>query len=155
MVSLPALQLTIDGIPAHPLVVHAVVVGVPVLAALGVAIVLRARWRDALAWPVALANLALLAVTVLARATGEGLVQQLGGTVSDTANAHAELGSVAPLWVLPMALAGVAFAWLRRRGRTWSLVTGAALVVASLAATGFIVAVGHSGATATWSWVGG
>ncbi len=152
---MPVLQLTVGGVPAHPLVVHAVVVGVPVMALLGIAIVVRAGWRDALAWPVAAGNSLLVVVSLLARTTGEGLVEQLGGNLSEAAAEHTALGDVAPLWVLPMALTGVGFAWLRRRGRAWSLTTGILLVLSSLAGAGFIVVVGHAGATATWGWVGG
>ncbi|MBV9830859.1 MAG: hypothetical protein JOZ82_04630, partial [Marmoricola sp.] len=68
----------VNGLPLHPLVVHAAVVFVP-LAAIAVGVyALASRWRWALRWPMAvLAVLAALAVQ-LAAMSGDNLKHATG-----------------------------------------------------------------------------
>jgi hypothetical protein len=143
-------NLTIMGLPAHPLVVHALVVGVPVMALAAVAMLFRAGWRRHWAWPIAVADVLLAVTSLVARSTGEGLQEALGGAVAQD---HAELGDVAPVWTGLMAAAAIAFALLRGRGRVVQIVTGAALAIASGIALVWIVLVGHSGAEAAWGGI--
>jgi MFS family permease len=72
-------MVTIGGLPAHPLIVHAVVVLLP-LAALGtLAVAARPRWRRNLGVPVFLVALVGVAAVPLATETGEQLQGLLGG----------------------------------------------------------------------------
>jgi hypothetical protein len=69
--------VTINGIPLHPLVVHAAVVFVP-LAALAVVGFVVPKWRAALRWP-ALGVVAIAATSVqLAAMTGDQLKAEVG-----------------------------------------------------------------------------
>lgn len=71
--------MTINGIPLHPLVVHAAVVFTP-LAVVAVVALLVPRWRWAARW-VALALVALAAGSVqLAAMTGDALKRRVGGS---------------------------------------------------------------------------
>ena len=71
--------MTINGVPLHPLVVHAAVVFVP-LAVLAVLTLLVPRWRWASRW-VALVVVALAAGSVqLAAMTGDDLKHRVGGS---------------------------------------------------------------------------
>lgn len=68
--------MDINGIPLHPLVVHAVVVFVPLAAVSGILFALVPRWRWLLRWPtlvLALASVVLLRVAVM---TGTSLNNQ-------------------------------------------------------------------------------
>lgn len=143
-------NLTIMGLPAHPLVVHALVVGVPVMALAAIAMLTRSGWRTHWAWTIAVVDVLLAIVSLVARATGEGLQAALGGSVAQD---HAELGDVAPVFTGLRAAAAVAFALLRNRGRTLQILAGVLLVATSVTALVWIVLVGHSGADAAWGGV--
>lgn len=150
---------TIFGLPAHPLVVHAVVVLVPLaaLAALVVAVWPAARRRYA---PLALgvATLALISVP-LATHTGEqleGHVQPSAFVERHTAMADGLLPFMGLLWLALVVL--VAARWLgTSRGVSWPrYLAGAAAVVAVAGAIGSgiqVVRIGDSGARAAWHGV--
>lgn len=84
---------TIDGLPAHPLIVHLVVVAIP-LAAL--ALIVAAVWPRARAWmgpmPVILALVGLIA-TAFAASAGETFHERLGVS-SPAVEEHTEAGDV-------------------------------------------------------------
>ncbi len=143
-------NLTINGLPAHPLIVHAVVVGVPVMALAAWIMLSRGAWRAAWAWPVAVIILLLVPAAFLARFTGQGLQSALGGEIAED---HAEYGLLAPFFVSGMALGAIAFAVLRRRGRVATVIGALLLVATSAAAVGWVVVTGDSGARSTWSGV--
>jgi hypothetical protein len=150
---------TIFGLPAHPLVVHAVVVLVPVAALSGLLVAVwpavRARYA-----PLALgvATLALISVP-LATHTGEQLEEHVRPSAfveRHTAMADGLLPFVALLWLALAVLVGAR--WLgERRGIGWSkyLIAGAAVAaVAGAIASGVQVArIGDSGARAAWHGV--
>jgi uncharacterized membrane protein len=150
---------TIFGLPAHPLVVHAVVVLVPLAALSGLVVAVwpAARARYA---PLALgiATLALISVP-LATHTGEQLEEHVRPSAfveRHTAMADGLLPFMALLWLALAVMVGA-----RRLGETravsWSkyLVAGAAVVaVAGAIASGVQVArIGDSGARAAWHGV--
>jgi hypothetical protein len=150
---------TIFGLPAHPLVVHAVVVLVPLaaLSALVVALWPAARSRYA---PLALgiATLALISIP-LATQTGDQLekrVQPSAFVERHTAMADGLLPFMAVLWLGLLTL--VVARWLSAsRGASWTryLAGGAAVVaVVGAVASGVQVArIGDSGARAAWHGV--
>lgn len=140
----------VDGLPLHPLVVHAVVVLLPlaVLGTLAVVAVPRLRPFTPLAALVATAAAVLLPV---ASESGEALEERVGEP-----GVHAELGE--QLVVIGIALAVVLWllTLLRRHGTgpLTAVVAGLAVVTALLA--GFqVYRVGESGARATWGDVAG
>ncbi len=158
---------TVFGIPAHPLIVHAVVVLVP-LAALGaIAVVVWPFARAHIGWLVAVA--AMLNIVLIPLATGSG--ESLEEKVAETAlvNAHVEMGEQLMPWVIILAVGIVAFMWLARSASrrstdaappAWAApwVSIALAVVTVIAACGALVQVariGHSGAKASWSDVSG
>src|SRR4051794_5298593 len=150
---------TIFGLPAHPLVVHAVVVLVPLAALSGLVVAVwpAARARYA---PLALgvATLALISVP-LATHTGEQLeahVRPSAFVERHTAMADGLLPFMALLWLGLAAL--VAARWLRMsRDVSWSkYLAGAAAVVAvagAIASGVQVVRIGDSGARAAWHGV--
>ncbi|OZM83490.1 DUF2231 domain-containing protein [Pseudonocardia sp. MH-G8] len=159
----------IDGIPLHPLVVHAVVVLLP-LAALGaVVIAVRRSWRRALGVPVLLVALAGVAAVPMATTTGTQLWTALGGH-NPLIDVHAQRAS----WVLPVALifllllAGAvltelatarAEAGLHARTTTATrarVATGLSVLaaLAGLAVTAVVVWVGHAGSVVVWQGIG-
>ncbi len=86
-----------NGLPLHPLVVHAVVVLLP-LASLGtVAIVVRARWRAVYGPLVVGAALVATALIPVATSSGESLEHQVGNP-----GEHAELGDQVSWFAIPI-----------------------------------------------------
>lgn len=92
-----------DGIPLHPLFVHAAVVAVPVVALLALAAAWspRARTRLGIVFPV-LASLAAVA-TLLTSQSGEALAEQVDRTAAVTA--HTEIADIALAGAILLLLA--------------------------------------------------
>ena len=148
------------GLPAHPLVVHAAVVLLPLaaLATLVAAAVprLRRHWG-----PVALAvALAATLAVGLAQGSGEELEEQVDET--RLVEEHTEKGETVLPWAIAVTVAAAAVTLVplivRRRPTLPAKTVTAALVVAALitgaGAVWTIADVGHSGAKATWDDVG-
>lgn len=126
----------ISGLPAHPLLVHGVVVLVP-LVSLG--LVLCALWpaaRRRLLWPVVVLAAAALVLTPITAETGEQLAGVLGP--SPLIETHEELGETMTLVVALLFAATM-------------LLAAALAVVAAVGATVQTVRVGESGAEAVWT----
>jgi hypothetical protein len=160
----------IDGIPLHPLVVHAVVVLLP-LAALGaVVIAVRRSWRRSLGIPVLLLALAGVVAVPMATATGSQLYAALGGQ-----NPVVDLHMQRAAWVLPVSLAflvllggavltelGIvraevgAHAARAATDTRYRIATSLSVLAAltGIAVTAIVVLVGHAGSMAVWQGIG-
>jgi hypothetical protein len=149
------------GLPAHPLVVHAAVVLLPLAA---IATVVSAAWPRARRYyaPLAL-GLALVATLAVGLAQGSG--EELERKVDETelVEEHTSQGELVLPWALAVTVVAAAVTALsvlsrRRPGLSGRAVTAAVVVVGLVAgagATWTVVEVGHSGAKATWDSVGG
>jgi len=170
-------MLTIGGIPAHPLVVHAVVVLLPLAAVGTLLVVARPAWRSQLGvWVLVLAALGVFAVPVSTR-TGEQLQRSIGGG-GELVEIHEHRADMllVPSLIYLVLLAVTLFTGRRAQATTRvdgpgaahalapgdpatlqrvALVTGILAAVAGLVVTGLVAWIGHAGATAAWSGVGG
>ncbi|MBK9738539.1 MAG: hypothetical protein IPO93_03275 [Actinobacteria bacterium] len=145
---------TIGGLPVHSLVVHAVVVLVP-LVALGA--ILMAFWPSfsrRFGTLIVVVAAGAAAASVVAKESGEQLAGRVGSP-----EPHVDLGSRMPLFAIGLFLVLLVF-WLFDRGipmnrprPTWLKLLAALLVVVSLAATGWVIRVGHTGSQAVWTGV--
>lgn len=154
---------TIFGLPAHPLIIHAVTVFLPLAAVGAVVIAVSPTWRERIGWiVVGITGLGALAAW-LAQESGEALEEAIEKAegVSPLLHAHTELGDTAMFWVVPLflvVLGFMAYHEYRKRNSMPALAAGspmalalvALVVVASVATTVQIVRIGHSGAKATW-----
>lgn len=140
---------TIAGLPVHALVVHAVVVGLPLMAVLSVLIAARPGWRSWL--PLAVAgNVIVVGLAVVARQSGQLLQARLTGYTKVLAAAdHGRQGTW--LWAFATALliAAVLAWWAARLGRGISPAV-ALVTLAAIAAVGATVVVGDSGTRTVW-----
>ncbi|QIG42937.1 hypothetical protein G5V58_09320 [Nocardioides anomalus] len=139
---------TVNGLPVHPLVVHAVVVLLP-LACLGtLAIAVRPAWRRPYG-PLVVASAALATVLIpVATSSGEQLEKHVGDP-----GRHAELGDQLIWFAIPLLVLSLALVALDRwpRGGTALVRTvGVLAVVAGVAASVQVYRVGDSGARAAW-----
>jgi hypothetical protein len=165
-------MLTVDGIPAHPLVVHAVVVLLPLAAVGTLLLVARPAWRRQLGvWVLLLAVVGVAAVPV-ATQTGEQLQQALGGG-GPLVEVHEERAETLLLPALCFLVLLAATVLLGRRAdaaaggpgaahalstradplRRVTLVVGVLAGLAGLVVIGLVVWIGHSGSVAVWSGV--
>lgn len=154
------------GLPAHPLLVHAAVILVPLAAVAIAAIGWKAEWRRAYLLPVMLLALSGGVFAFLAKTSGEP-VEKLVRTAANTQGAarprfgdHPEQGDTAMFFAIVLALAAVAFWAIERWGKRWNLPSwapmaayAAVLIPAALATLTMFVA-GHSGAQLVWKDVG-
>ncbi|GAA2143836.1 hypothetical protein GCM10009844_16690 [Nocardioides koreensis] len=152
----------INGLPIHPLVVHAVVVLLP-LAAIGtIAIAVRPDWRRRYGVLVVVAAALSTVLTPVATSSGEALEQHVGNP-----GEHAELGDQLIWFEIPLLLLALALVWFDRRQRaadasthastdakavspTALKVVAALAVIAALATSVQVYRVGDSGARAAW-----
>ncbi len=162
--------ITVGGLPAHPLLVHATVVLIP-LAALGaLAVAVRAPWRRSAGPLVALVALAGAVSAVLTMIAGNQLAAFLTAQGQDAApiSAHGAFGTNAAIAVWPLAVLAVVTAVLARRDprpgvgattvatATTSTATTALAwltVLAAAVAVYFTIMAGDSGSDLVWGFV--
>lgn len=145
------------GLPAHPLIVHAAVVLLPLAAAGTVAVAIVPRGRRLLA-PIVLALAVGAAVAVnLAEGSGESLEDRVDET--RLVEEHTDKGEGVFPWAIAVVVAAgavTAATFLRDRlSKLPDVAVTSVLVVAALAAgigaTWTIIDAGHSGARAVWN----
>lgn len=147
----------INGLPVHPLVVHAVVVLLP-LATLGtLALAVRPAWRRRYGTLVVACAAVATVLIPVATSSGEALEKHVGDP-----GRHAELGDQLIWFAIPMLLLAAAMWWLERRAVQAESGSGTApgaglvrtvtvlAVVAALATSVQVYRVGDSGARAAW-----
>ncbi len=159
----------IGNMPLHPLVIHAVVIGVP-LGFLLALLFAFPRTRSWARWPLAVVAVGSLGATFVARESGEGLMRalKLGGDdpVSALIKQHAQLATQLLLIMAVfavVALANVFVVGRRRRGkadaatersRGLAVVLPLLLVVVGLVALIWVFRVGDIGSRAVWNPTG-
>lgn len=151
----------INGLPAHPLLVHAVVVLLPLAALLTIVHAV---------WPAARARLgaipAVLAVVVLPLvpvtvSAGHALAARIGGTAANPLlRQHERLAGQLLPWSIALAVVAIAvWVWHRfgdrlalsgRRRRAATIGAVSLAIVVGLGVVVTVVRVGDSGARATW-----
>ncbi len=144
----------INGLPVHPLVVHAAVVLVP-LAALGLIVMaFSPRFSRRYGWLVVWASIGGAVFSFVAKEAGEALADRVGEPGFD----HAELGDVMPI-AASLLMAATIVLWLLDRGpdgsprrggllRTLVAVAAVALALGNMV---WMYRVGDSGAKSVWS----
>ncbi|GAA2716659.1 DUF2231 domain-containing protein [Actinoplanes palleronii] len=153
----------INGLPAHILLVHAVVVLLPLAALL---LMLTAIWptlRSRLAGPNAILSVLVVVLVPVTTSAGEWLEHRV--TESALLRDHTELGDTAIWAALPVAVLAIAIWWRQREagdttGRRTYLAAGSAAVTRIVIALAVVIAgfavydtyrIGDSGAKASWT----
>lgn len=147
-----AMMWRFDGLPLHPLIVHAPVVLIPLVAAGLALFVFRRETRQVLGPILVALALAAAFTAVLAAASGEQLVDDLSR--GDSADDHAALGELTRLLAIAMALATAGLVGIDRfmPDNKAARSRGPGLVVATAALVSVVVVglTGHSGAQLAW-----
>ncbi|WP_445168796.1 DUF2231 domain-containing protein [Mycolicibacterium sp. Dal123E01] len=147
---------TINGLPAHVLLVHFIVVLAPLTAVLAILCAVWPAARQRLVWLVLGLSVVVAALTPLTTEAGEWLEHRIGR--SPLLHAHTELGDTMIYFALALLVAAVLLAVLQvlaGRGQSLSsalaIIVAVFVVVASIATIVQVYRIGDSGAKATWS----
>lgn len=139
------------GLPLHPLVIHAVVVLVPLVALGALAMVLRPRFSKRFGVIIVVGAVLAAVSAVLAKQSGENLARS-----RPVSGEHVQAGDVVPLPVVILAVALIVF-WLfdrgvpgNRRRPLWLTGLGIAVVAVAVLSTILVVRAGHTGALSVW-----
>jgi len=146
---------TLNGLPAHPLLVHFIVVLGPLTAVLAILCALWPAARQRLVWPVLAMAAATAVLTPIAAEAGEWLEHKVEETAA--LETHEHLGKTMIYFALALLVAAILLAVLHvreQRGTPLSKVLSAVLtvfiVIAGVATTVQVYRVGHSGAESVW-----
>ena len=146
---------TFSGLPAHPLLVHFVVVLAPLTAILAILCALWPAARRRFVWLVAALAGVTAVLTPITAEAGEWLEHKV--TESAALETHEHLGKTMIYFAAALLAAAIALvvAHLRaQRGKplsgALSAVVAVFVVAASLATAVQVFRIGHSGAEATW-----
>src|SRR3954471_2354927 len=112
--ALPGMN-TVNGLPAHVLLVHAIVVLLPLSALLLALTALSPALRRRLAGPNAILSVLVVLLVPLTTGAGEWLESRVPETA--TVHAHAELGDSAIFYALPIAALALVVWWRQREAR--------------------------------------
>jgi uncharacterized membrane protein len=147
--------MEINGLPLHPLVVHAAVVLGP-LAVLGaLAYVVLPSWRDRLRWP--MVALALLATALIWSAYLTGVnfrassrFAAVTGTLADRIQTHQNYARQLRWVTSGFGVVAVLAAWLHARTGAVRAVLAVLLGVSAVAVLVLVFLTGESGARSVW-----
>jgi len=153
-----------NGLPLHPLVVHAVVVFAPLAAMFGVAYAAMPRWRWAVRWPLVAVTAVAAVSAVVAALSGEALATGRGFDALPAVQEHQDRGELLRNILLGFAVVVGLAAW--RLGGPSGLKSGKGerpcpggplyvavlglLVVGSAAVAVAVFLAGDSGSRAVW-----
>ncbi len=144
---------TFNGLPAHVLLVHFVVVLAPLTAMLAIACAILPAVRQRLVWLVLVLALVTTTLTPLTVEAGEWLQARIGS--SPALAIHAERGETMLYFALALLLAAILLVFIHLRPvSTVTRTVIAAVVIAACAATIVaVIRIGDSGAQAVWGGV--
>jgi len=146
--------MEINGLPLHPLVVHAAVVFGPLAAAAAVTYAVVPRWRDRLRWPMLVVVIAATASIWAAYYTGINFRASKDffnqPPVAAKIDRHAHLAGILRWVTTALAVVAVLAAWLHARTGVVRLVLSAGLVVAGVATLVYVALTGDAGAQTVW-----
>lgn len=146
--------MEINGVPLHPLVVHAAVVFGP-LSALAALAYLVPAWRERLRWPMVVLAVIAAGSIWAAYLSGEDFLESsrfdgVAGVLAERIERHEELAETLRLVVSGFAVVAVLSALLHRRGGGVRLVLSVLLAASAIAVVVWSVLTGDAGAQAVW-----
>jgi uncharacterized membrane protein len=153
------------GLPAHPLLVHAPVVLIPLAGIIAVVFAFKPAWLDRYGWGlVALAGVGALG-GILAAGSGEGLASLQNQAETGAREDHFELGEIARnlgilFFVIVLAVvlvrhlarkkAATDGVWAKANSKGAAIAMSVLLVAGAAGATITISQAGHQGAKLVW-----
>ena len=146
--------MEIDGLPLHPLLVHAAVVLTPLAALTALAYAVVRPWRERLRWPAAvLAVVAALAVGAAFLSGRSFLDANPALAQRDIVQTHEQRAELLLWLTLGFGAVALVSAWWHARPGTLSLLLRALLAVSAAAVLVQVVLTGDAGTRAVWGTV--
>lgn len=146
---------TVNGLPAHVLLVHFIVVLGPLTALLAILCALWPAARERLVWLVLALALFVAVLTPITTEAGEWLEHKVGK--SPPLHIHTELGDTMIYFALALVVAAVLLAIMHVRqhrgmplSRVLSMVVVAFVLISSAATVVQVYRIGDSGARVSW-----
>jgi uncharacterized membrane protein len=142
--------MEINGLPLHPLVVHAAVIFGPIAALTALAFLVP-RWRVRLRWPMVGLAVVATASIVAAYLTGDNFLEHRPelGTSPQVQTHEDRAGQL--LWVtIAFGVIAVASGWFATRTGALRIVLDVLLGVAAIATLVLVFLTGEAGARAVW-----
>lgn len=153
----------IAGLPAHPLLVHAAVVFIPLLAVVGVVYALVPKVRARIGWAAVLLAVGAPLAALVARQSGQELEKRLvaanyGQEILAQVDDHQGYGDLTLWFSLGLGAATLLLVFVTssraRRAPSWLAWVLSAVVIVLAGFTGYYVyKTGDTGANAVWSGV--
>ena len=145
--------MEINGLPLHPLVVHAAVVFGPLAALAAIAYALVPRWRDRLRWPLLVVVLVATASIWASFLTGQSFRDSKPffsqPPLAARIQHHEQLASTLRLITSVFAVITLVTVWVHQR-RGLRVVLNVLLVAGAVATLVWTVLTGDAGARAVW-----
>ncbi|MCU1695962.1 MAG: hypothetical protein JWR34_2025 [Mycobacterium sp.] len=148
---------TIWGLPAHALLVHAIVVLAPLTAALEILCGFWPAARRRLVWLVLALAAGTTVLTPITTDAGEWLKHQRGANVSPILQEHAERGDWMIYFSVALLVVAVALAvlhWLEgrsdKRRMAATVVVAIIALVVGVSSIVTVARIGHTGAQSVW-----
>jgi len=143
--------MEINGLPLHPLVVHAAVVFGPLAAVTALLYVAVPRWRDRLRWPMLALAVVAVGSIVLAYLSGDSFLESKPELEGSAAVEKHEHRAEQLLWVtIGFGIVAVLDGWLATRPGAVRVVLDVLLAIAAVALLVWVVLTGDAGARAVW-----
>jgi hypothetical protein len=144
--------MEINGLPLHPLVVHAAVVLGPLGALAAVAYVALPRWRDRLRWPMVVLALLAVASIVAAYYTGKSFFDSRPPEIqaAPLVVTHQNLAQQLFWITLAFGVVAVVSGWLATRTGALRVVLDVLLAAGAVAVLIWVARTGEAGARAVW-----
>jgi Ni/Fe-hydrogenase subunit HybB-like protein len=148
--------MEINGLPLHPLAVHAAVALGPIAALLALAYVVRPAWQGGLRLPMMGTAVLAVASVVLAYVSGTSFRDANAfftapGETADLIDEHASLANVLLAVTLGFGVVAVAAGLLHRRGGAVRLLVQVLLGATAVGVVVLVVLTGEGGARAVWT----
>ena len=153
--------MELNGVPLHPLVVHAVIVLGPLAALAGLAYACVPRWRWLLRWPLVVLAVVTALAALLAAQAGEALLD-LRPELEPLVEEHEDRGEMLRSAAVGYALVSLVAAWALggvsalasgkgARETRFGIPVAAVLAVGAVALLVTLFLAGDSGSRAVWS----
>jgi uncharacterized membrane protein len=148
-----------NGLPLHPLAVHAAVVFVPLLVLASLAYALVPRWRTRVGWLAALLAVIAPISAVVARMSGESFAERRELPVEGDLANHSTYGTYTMYASLALGLLTLALYLVRRSGggsqaKTWvaGALTGLVVIAAGVSVV-YACLAGDLGSRIVWEGI--
>ena len=145
----------INGLPAHPLLVHFIVVLAPLTAGLAILCAIWPAARQRLVWLVLALASANMVLTPITAEAGEWLYNRV--EESELLEKHEHLGETMIYFSIALLVAAVLLAFVQHRSsrgnssKALSLISAVLVIGVGVATSAQVYRIGHSGAESVWS----